>query len=263
VLKHTICWAIAFALPVAAAAEPATMTVEDIQACVERSGPQRSSIQRVLLRTTDKRDTVKESRAEFYWEKFDDGLSKVLVHFSAPLDLRGSALLILEKKDGKRDMFMYLPELDRVRRVTSHMMSGSMFGTDFSYAEFERLYGLADDVSARRLPDQELDGEAVYVTETTLDPEEGSSYDRVLVYIEQERCVPVKMEFLKENTQPGKVLTMDPAKIRRVEPAWVPGEILMRDLQQGTQTTLVLEEVQIDVDIPRSKFSERELTRAR
>jgi outer membrane lipoprotein-sorting protein len=71
------------------------------------------------------------------------------------------------------------------------------------------------------------------------------------------------MEFLKENTQPGKVLTMDPAKIRRVEPAWVPGEILMRDLQQGTQTTLVLEEVQIDVDIPRSKFSERELTRAR
>lgn len=263
VLRSTVAGVLALLLAFAAASEPATMTVEDIQACIQQNRPRSSSVQRVLLRSVGRGGEASEARAQIFWKTFEDGLSKVLVRFSAPLDLRGSALLMLQRADGKPDMFTYLPELDRVRRVSTFMMSSSMFGTDFSYEEFERLYGLAQDASTRRLEDLELEGRAVYVIEARTGGAEGSAYDRILVYVEQERCVPLKTEFFGAGAEPLKVLTVDPAEVRRVQSSWVPNEIVMRDLHQGTETTLVVEEVEIDVEIPAKRFSERELTRGR
>ena len=56
-------------------------------------------------------------------------------------------VLLLEKKDRMPDQFMYLPELRKVRRVTKRSVAGSMFGTDFSYEDFERFQARMDKLS--------------------------------------------------------------------------------------------------------------------
>ena len=87
-----------------------TMSVDDIKECIERSGPKRSSVQEATLRTVDESGGTKESEARLYWRKFDDGLSRALIRFDAPPDLRGSALLLIEKEGEDTDVYMYLPE---------------------------------------------------------------------------------------------------------------------------------------------------------
>ena len=255
---------LALAVPLAAnAADLAAMSVEDIKDCVEKSGPQHSSIQTAVLRSVDG-DTVTESEAKFYWQKFDDGLSRALIRFSAPPDLRGSALLVIEKPNAKdSDAFMYLPEFRSVRRITTGMMSGSMFGTDFTFEEFERLYGLAEAMKSKRLADAEIDGRPSFAIESAPENDEDSAYRRVVQYIEQERCVPLKTEFFGTAPDPVKVMFIDPTKLRQVGDAWIPDQVVMKDMEEGTNTTLIMQKTEVDVDIPERTFSERSLSRGR
>jgi hypothetical protein len=248
---------------VASAADVASMSVADIRACAERSAPQHSSIQSGVLRTVDG-DSVKQSEAKLYWKKFDDGLSRALIRFSQPLDLRGSALLVIEKPDqADSDVFMYLPEFRKVRRITTGMMSGSMFGTDFSYEEFQRLYGIAKEMESKRLADAEIEGHATFVVEYSTQEGADSAYTRIVQYIEQERCVPLRSEFFATAAEPVKVMSIDPAKLTKVGGAWMPDQVVMKDLKEGSHTTLVLQESQVDVEIPERTFSQRALSKGR
>jgi hypothetical protein len=247
----------------AQAADPTAMSVDDIRDCVEKAGPQRSSVQTGVLRTVEG-DTVNESEAKFYWKKFDDGLSRALIRFSSPPDLRGSAVLVIEMADdADSDIFMYLPEFRSVRRITAGMMSGSMFGTDFTFEEFERLYGLTQEMESKRIADTDVEGRATFAIETTPKEGEESAYTRVVQHIEQERCVPLKTEFFGTTPEPVKVMSTDPAKLSKVGGAWFPDQIVMRDIETGTHTTVSMKKTEVDIDVPDRTFSQRSMSRGR
>ncbi len=239
----------------------AEMTVSDIEACIERAAPEKSSMQKAKLRAVDREGEVTESHATIYWKKTDEGLSRAMVRFSAPPDLRGSALLLLEKEDEDTEMFIYLPEFGNVRRVTMGMMSGSMFGTDFTYEEFERLYGLSGELDSKRLEDSVVDEQPVFVLEGVPKEDEDSAYERIVQYVEQERCIPLKSEFFEGRGEATKVLSVDPATVRRVKSAWVPSQVQMRNLRENTHTDLVFVKVAVDVEIPDRVFSQRSLSK--
>ncbi len=152
--------------------------------------------------------------ARIYWQQDGAGLSKILLRFSDPPDLRGSAVLMLEATNGENDLFMYLPELRRTRRITSHMMSGSMFGTDFTYEEFERIQGLSEDVESRLLAPGEETGRPVWTVESR-PHKESSTYARVVSRIDQATCVPLAVEFFEKDDEPRKRLTIDPATLEK------------------------------------------------
>lgn len=246
---------------IAVASEAQPQSVDEIKECIERSGPKRSSVQEATLRTVDESGGTKESEARLYWRKFDDGLSRALIRFDAPPDLRGSALLLIEKEGEDTDVYMYLPEFRKVRRVTTGMMSGSMFGTDFTYEEFERLYGLAEDLSSKRLADASIGDSAVYVVESKPENEADSEYDRIVQYVEQKRCIPLKSEFFSGGDDPHKVMSVDEPSMRQINGAWVPSQVTMQDLKQGSHTTLVVKKVEVDVDVPERTFSQRSLSK--
>ena len=242
----------------AAAAPP--QTAAEIEDCIRENLPEKSSVQTILLRAKDRIGAINESKATIYWKKFDDGFSRVMLRFSAPPDMRGTGLLLVEKAE-QNDMFMYLPELKRVRRVTGRMLAGSMFGTDFSYEQFERIQGLAEDVSSERLPDGQLDGKAVYVLSQIPDQEAGSSFERVVTYLDPANCVPLKVEFFERGARLRKLLTADASQIDREGQSWIPRRLLMKDLRDGTETELVVEKIEVEASIPRKIFTQGALER--
>jgi len=265
VFKTTTIGALALLIPqVCLGADTSAMSVDDIKECVERSLPAKSSVQHVTLRTTDSKGGTRESKAKVYWAKREDGRSRALIRFSAPSDLRGSALLLLERSEGHADMFMYLPEFDKVRRITTRTMSGGLFGTDFNYEEFERLYGVAGKMENRRLPDARIGDRPVFVLESLPGKGDGSgSYERIVEYIEQERCTALKIEFFEGSGDPSKVLTIDPASLHQLEGAWMADRILMQDLRKGSKTTLDATKVEVNVEIPERTFSQGALNKRR
>jgi hypothetical protein len=231
--------------------------VDEIADCVKANQPQLSAEQTVTMRTVDRAGSARVSSATIYWQKFGEN-SKALIRFSAPEDLRGSALLMLQKGE-HADIFMYLPELRRVRRVTKRSVTGSMFGTDFSYEDFERFQGLAADGDAKRLPDEEVEGRKVFVVEGRPSRGEESAYERIVSFVDQERCIPVHTELYEKGERLRKVMVMPSEKITREAESWVPRLVLVKDLVNQTQTELLVEEIALDKKLPCKLFSESHL----
>ena len=234
-------------------------TVEEVEACMHANLPETTSVQEIAFVTKDRIGAESETRATLYWKRFKGDLSRVMVRFTAPTDLRGAGVLLLEKKDRMPDQFLYLPELGRTRRVSTRMMTSSLFGTDFSYEDFTRLQGMTTGATERLLEDSELEGGPVHVIERVPDPESGSGYKRIVEYIDTETCVPLKTEMYDGGERLHKVSSTPRAEVKRAGDKWVPWLVKMRDVREETETRLVIEKIEPGVKINRKVFSEQNL----
>jgi len=240
---------------------PADMTAPEIQTCVQRNFPDDSMVQTIKMISMDRMGVERVLEAEMFWQKdAETKLSNVLMTFDNPPELRGAAVLVLENKP-QNDMFMFLPELGKSRRITSQMVQGNMMGTDFSYEDFQRLQGLLTSLDSKRLPDATVAERPAYVTESVpSDP--NSEYSLVRSWVDQETCVPLQVElFVKGSAEPAKRLTMNPKAFSKEKAGVFPREIAMQDLRTETSTTIVIEKLKVSVPIERKRFSAGELDR--
>ncbi len=240
----------------AAGDAPDSGSVEEVTECVQKNTPEKSSVQLVEFTTVDRIGGERVSRAKIKGKKFEsDQLRRVILHFSKPLELRGSAFLSIEQDEGSPDMFLYTSELRKAKRVTGQGGGGKLFGTDFSYEDFVRWQGLNQPGASRRLPDAVEAGQPVWVVETT--PAEGaeSSYERVVFFVDQETCVALKTESYEKGETPRKILTADPDQLLEEGGVWFASELLMRDLRDETHTRVVVEDVEVDRNLRDRDFS--------
>lgn len=242
-------------------ASPATL--ESIQRCVADNAPARTMRQRIELRTEDRMGDGRRYDVKGEWKKGDNGLSMLLMRVSAPADLRGSAFLMIEREDREPDLFSYLPELEKVRRVTMRSAAGSLFGSDFSYEDMQRLQNVAGSSNAKLLGEAEQEGRASWQVETRPEAEAGSAYSRIVAWVDQERCVPLRVEFYERDDAPVKVLTAPPAEVVKEGAGWVPTELRLENAAQGTRTLLSVKEVELDVELPDKDFTQGALRRRR
>jgi hypothetical protein len=239
--------------------DPATMTASEIQECVQQNFPDDSMIQTLKMISVDRQGVERVLEAEMWWQKNQEThLSNVLMVFDNPPELRGASVLVLEKRP-QNDMFMFLPELGKTRRITSSMVNGNMMGTDYSYEDFQRMQGLITSLESKRLPDETLAGRKTFVTDSVpSDP--ASEYNRVLSWVDHETCVPLQVEFFAPGSEgPVKRMTIDAASVSKEKSGYMPHKIAMNDLRTETATTIQIEKLQVSVPIERKRFSQAEL----
>ncbi len=144
--------------------------IDEVRECVERNLPKESVVQDIQLVSRDRSGQERVYEGKFYGKRAAGEDFNVLLRLEKPLDLRGSSYLLLRKGDDT-DVFVYLPELRRVRRITTRTIAGSLFGTEFSYEDFERLQDVAEASSSERLPDAKQGERDAYVVAVV--PEQG------------------------------------------------------------------------------------------
>lgn len=243
-------------------ASTAAPKLEDpaLQACLDRMLPAHGLEQRLSIHVFDQTGSIEESRASMLWKRGTDGHSRLLVRLTAPPMRDGIALLAIERADEDPDLFLYMPELKQTRRVSGQTFAGSMLGTDFSYEDFTEIHGLVAASDIKRRADGVLEGRKVYVVEIV--PQlEGSAYSRIVNYIDQADCLPLRTEFEARAGGIQKELHVDLASIRTLAGRKLPYRVVMEDKRHGTHTELELDEVRIDPEIADSEFSPASLAR--
>src|SRR5437588_6209650 len=65
------------------------------------------------------------------------GSSKVAIRFTAPAEVKGVALLVVNHPDRSSDQWMWTPAIGRDRRIALQDRSTRFFGTDFSFEDLE------------------------------------------------------------------------------------------------------------------------------
>src|SRR5262245_39081426 len=98
-----------------------------------RSGSQRYE---GTLQVIDAKTKVTEKRW-FYDRIGSHGDSKSVLRFTAPAEVKGVALLILNHPDRASDQWMWTPAINRERRIALQDRSTRFFGTDFSFEDLE------------------------------------------------------------------------------------------------------------------------------
>ena len=232
---------------------------EVIKSCMQRNLPETTSAQAIELRARDRSGYEQVLEADVYWKRYTQDQARVLMYFREPVDIRGARFLVVEKQP-QNEMYIYMPSLFMVRRVTSRNISNSIMGTDFSYEDFERIQGILSDTRAEQFPDDTLAGRAVYVLMSY--PPESSGYVRVATYIDKESCVPLKTELYESGHELRKQLSVDPADIRHTGGIYYPGELVIKDLKQKTETRLIVRNVSVGAGLGDDLFDADKMKQA-
>jgi outer membrane lipoprotein-sorting protein len=229
--------------------------VSGVEACAERKRPAHSSVQTVELRSVDASGLETRLQARVLWKRLDEGRLSAVMRLLAPDDVAGMSFLVRQSESAKNEMFIYLPEMQRVRRVSARQASGALFGSAFSYEDFQRIQGLADDTQVGSGRDAKLDGRDVYVLKATPQAASASAYRKIVAHVDRETCLPLKVEYHDSTDELAKVLTADPAKFAQVNGVWIARSLSMKDIEEEMVSHLEISEVEIDGDLPDRYFA--------
>lgn len=184
------------------------------------------------------------------------GTSKVVIRFTAPAEVRGVALLIVNRPDAASDQWMWTPALERDRRIALQDRSTRFFGTDFSFEDLEERD--ADQFTYRLLPDQVVDGAPCWTVQATPKEAKSSQYSRLILTVRKDRYAVVRIEsYVKDDV----ARRLDYGDFQEIQGIWTARELKMADLRKGSMTRLALEHVEYKVALPEGDFTVQGLRR--
>jgi hypothetical protein len=211
----------------------------------------KSSSQRYegTLKVIDGTNKVTEKRWNF--ERIGShGNSKSILRFSAPAEVKGVALLVVNHPDRSSDQWMWTPAIGRERRIALQDRSQRFFGTDFSFEDLEERD--TDQFDYRLLGEEALEGADCWKIESK--PRQGkvSQYTHSHVWVRKDNYVVVQIENFKKNEL---VRRAKYSNIQRVQNIWTAQNIEMFDAGRKSRTILAIEKLQYNLPMKDENFT--------
>jgi len=173
-----------------------------------------------------------------------------LMKFLNPADIKDLGLLVLADDQ----MYLYLPEFQRVRRIASHNKKESFVGSDFSYEDLG-----TSGFSAFYRPKFKEESDKNWVLELERKPEAKKPYSRIMMTVDKETNLPVRLELYDDSGELFKVETQESSQVGKY---WIPVKFVMENVKAGTSTVLELRNVKVDLNLSGEIFTERNLKRS-
>lgn len=230
--------------------------IGSIEACMRANVPRALQVKIFEMVATDRSGGTRTLSGRLYG-RLDENRIEAMMRIEQPPDMRGASYLVREAEAGRgEDMFVYLPALDKVRRITGGMRDSALFGTDLSYADVRQIaYAFTDD-SLRLERSETFEGRPVWVLSMSPDPDNALRFDRVLAWIDQQSCMVIKAEFLQEGAV-RKRFSGSTADLAQSGPHWYLTRARIDDLQQQTHTELIITEVLSNQELADRLFNPR------
>jgi Outer membrane lipoprotein-sorting protein len=199
----------------------------------------------------------KVSRKSWVSERLGSyGNSKAIIRFTAPAEVKGVALLVVNHPDRSSDQWMWTPAIGRDRRIAPQDRSTRFFGTDFSFEDLEERD--VDQFDFRLEGEEAVDGASCWRIESTPRQGKNSQYTSSRVWIRRDNYVPAQYEnYIKDKL----VRRLVEKKIENIQGIWTARFLEMTDLRRNSRTTLQLEDVRYNVPMQDDDFTVQALRR--
>jgi len=234
---------------------PAAANARQIVEEAQKRGRSYSQRYEGILQTFEASGKTSEKRWTYY-RLGSHGFSKVVIRFTAPADVRGVALLIVNHFDRASDQWMWTPALERDRRIALQDRSTRFFGTDFSFEDLEERD--VDQFDYTLLGEDAIDGAACWRIQSTPKQTKSSQYSRSIVWIRKDNYAWARIDsYVKEDV----VRRLNHRDIRNVQGVWTAHETTMTDLRRGSITRLALDKIEYNVLLRDEDFTIEALRR--
>jgi hypothetical protein len=184
------------------------------------------------------------------------GNSKAVLRFTAPAEIKGVALLIINHPDRASDQWMWTPAIARDRRIALQDRTTRFFGTDFSFEDLEERdvdqfdYKLSGEETIDSIPCWRINAH----------PRQGKSsqYSLSRIWITKDHYVAIQYEnFVKEQL----ARRLHAADVANVQGIWTARTLEMTDLRRKSRTVLRMQKLEYNIPLKDDEFTVQSLRR--
>lgn len=247
-----------------AAAAPG-IDVTTVQRCLTVNAPERSSRYLLGFEAHDAKGRVEVQRAQVYWRRFPRGERRVLLRLEAPEKVAGSTLLAIVKPGDLPEIHLYLPELGRPQRIYRvEQLHGFLGRGGVELAELWRMLEATPELAERLLDaDAMVAGRRTWTVEGEFEIPRQEATERVVSQVDQETCVPLRVETFDRSGTARRRLDIDPARVSAEGKRWLPRELVFADLRDGSTATVQVLSVELDSELPAGLLTRKALMSGR
>ncbi len=246
----------------------AEITAQEVMERVDSRYDGDTSIADYTMVLIDRRERQRSRSLRIYAKDYGQD-SRQLSQFESPVDIRGTSYLNYDWDDPDRDddSWLYLPALQRVRRIASSDTSDSFLGSDFTYAD---INGIEIDWYDFRFVNEseEIDGFDTWVIEATPKAEfqdkaeDATGYSKLQSWIRKDNFVQVRGQAWELRGNRIKYFTS--SEIAEVDGIWTTGRLQAITTRNGRQehaSVLQLNNVVYNENIDDELFSTETMQR--
>ncbi|MBS1904578.1 MAG: outer membrane lipoprotein-sorting protein [Bacteroidetes bacterium] len=179
------------------------------------------------------------------WSKGSD-LALVLV--TAPAREKGTVFL-----KRKREVWNWLPSIERTVKLPPSMMSESWMGTDFTNDDLVREASVVDDYTHTLLGEASIEGESCYKVQLIPKKEAAVVWGKVILWIEKKELLILRAEYYDEDG--SLVNTLSGSDVKKIGGRMVVTRLEMVPADKpGNKTILSYTDLKFDLPLKDELF---------
>jgi hypothetical protein len=214
--------------------------------------PARPSIQKIVITKSERGESQQIVLLQAF-KKLPDGKRRLMIVLE-PADLKNMTALLWESGAEKADIiWIYLPDINRVKKMLGLSQYDPFLGTTFTYADlgFVKLRG-----KYALLSEETCEGEPAYKVEEKRIP--GDYYSRIINWIAVDSKMPLRRDFYSAGNKLWKTEVFKDITV--IDGTPTPIRILMTLVDGSTSAEFKLAEINYDVNIPDELFDPSRLS---
>jgi len=183
-------------------------------------------------------------------DEADGGQQKYAVLFARPADVRNTVFIVHKRPDGADDRWLYLPDLDLVKRIAAGDKRTSFVGSHFLY---EDISGRSINEDTHELLETTDDH---YVIKNIPTNPKSVEFAHWIVWIDKTTLIPMKMDYIDSAGKSHRMIEV--LEVKDVQGHPTVTKMKATDARGG-HTVSEFRSIEYDLGIPDEVFTERTL----
>ena len=192
---------------------------------------------------------------EMMMTTWTQGNDFALILVTSPVKEKG--IVYLKRK---KEVWNWLPAIERNIKLPPSMMSQSWMGTDFTNDDLVKEASIVEDYDHSIVKDSMIDGKICYMIQMLPKPQSSVVWGKIFLWIDKKDFLMMRAEYYDEDGKP--VNTMHCSDIKMLGGKLLPARIEMAPVEKkGHKTVLLYNSLEFDKPITDNFFTTQNMQR--
>jgi hypothetical protein len=182
-------------------------------------------------------------------------VSKMMMKFIDPADVKGTTLLVFDYENKDDDMWIYMPALRKTRRIVSSEKGKNFMGSEFTNADMSKPN--IDEFNYKLIGNEIIDSKPCWIIESTCktdEQEDQYGFSKRVTYIDKANYLAYKIEYYDFSGQLLRVETIKDYK-KQANGGYFAFSMEMKNVQNKRSSIMIIDKFQLGSTLSEAQFT--------